>query len=335
MLAVLTVVVVTSGVLMSCASSSGANPKISYVKSPPSYAIPGPSSGCPSMACASVLTSVADGVKTRILPAKLTPTLVTAASDLTVPQGGSCVSLGIPGLETNWEPCTWQSPAGSAAPKVVLLGESHAWQWSTSVASIAASSAYSFGLIYHAACFISLTDLHLQVDNDTSDAADAPVACHTWLEAAIKWVNSYDPQVVIVAAQPSWGNDEATFLKGLAEVFEALKAPGRRFALIGGVPKLGQLDVGAPCLAAHQRNVQACGAPYQNAVDITGIEGEISLAREVGAEYVNDIPWLCTTKMCPAVIGSYEVYEDQAHITSTYADYLTPVLKAALRPVGL
>jgi hypothetical protein len=329
------VVLLSSGVLVGCASSSGATPKISYAKSAPSYAIPGPSSGCPSAACSSVLTSVADGAKESMLPAKLTPTLEAADSDLVAPQGGTCGSLGIPGLEANWEPCTWQSTTGSAAPKVVLLGESHAWQWSTSVSSIASSSGYSFGLLYHAACFISLTDLHLQVDDSTSDAADSPSGCHTWLEAAIKWINRYNPQVVIVAAQPSWGNDEATFLRGLTEVFEALKAPGRRFALIGGVPKLGDGDVGAFCLAAHQSNVQNCGAPYQKAVDVTGIEDEISLASHVGAEYINDIPWLCTTKICPAVIGNYEVYEDQAHITSTYADYLTPVLKAALHPVGL
>jgi hypothetical protein len=42
------------------------------------------------------------------------------------------------------------------------------------------------------------------------------------------------------------------------------------------------------------------------------------------------VPWLCTSQVCPAVISGKDVYADNAHITSTYAEWLEPVLAEAL-----
>jgi hypothetical protein len=46
--------------------------------------------------------------------------------------------------------------------------------------------------------------------------------------------------------------------------------------------------------------------------------------------YVNPQPWLCTSKKCSPVIGSYVAYWDSFHITVPYAAYLTGVLGTAL-----
>ena len=48
---------------------------------------------------------------------------------------------------------------------------------------------------------------------------------------------------------------------------------------------------------------------------------------------MNVTPWFCSST-CTAVIGDYEVYWDDAHITSTYADFLAGVLAASL-PLSL
>ena len=331
--AVITAVVFLSGFLLNYSSNAEASNGAS--KSVTSLALPGANSGCPSRACSRVIASVTTGIKTNKLPSDLSPTLSAAATDLVVPTGLKCSLLPISSTERDYGPCVYPSQVTSTAPKVVLFGESHAWQWATSVASIASSSGFSFGLIYHTACFIALTDLQLGVDGgDLSDANDTPAGCHQWLEAAISWINGYNPKVVIVAAQPKWGGDP-TFQKGLTEVLRALKAPGRDLVVIGGVPLLGQEGVGAACLAAHESDVQACGKSEPDAVDVHGINGEMAVAASVGALYINDVPWMCSTKTCPAVIGKYEVYQDQAHITSTYANFLGPVLEEALRPVGM
>jgi hypothetical protein len=48
-------------------------------------------------------------------------------------------------------------------------------------------------------------------------------------------------------------------------------------------------------------------------------------AANSGAGYVNLIPWFCSIT-CTAVIGKYEVYWDDHHITGEYAFYLARVL---------
>lgn len=45
---------------------------------------------------------------------------------------------------------------------------------------------------------------------------------------------------------------------------------------------------------------------------------------------MNLIPWLCTAAICPAIIGNYLAYENQFHLTTTYAEHLIPVMQQAL-----
>jgi len=61
---------------------------------------------------------------------------------------------------------------------------------------------------------------------------------------------------------------------------------------------------------------------------------QLDAAVQAHASYIYVVPWLCTTTICPAVIGKYEVYEDPYHITTTYGDYLAPVLQNALKDSG-
>jgi hypothetical protein len=54
-----------------------------------------------------------------------------------------------------------------------------------------------------------------------------------------------------------------------------------------------------------------------------------------GAEYVDTTPWFCS-RSCTAVVGNYDVYLDQFHITATYAEFLQNALAQSLGvlPVG-
>ncbi len=56
-------------------------------------------------------------------------------------------------------------------------------------------------------------------------------------------------------------------------------------------------------------------------------------ATEEGARYVNVTPWFCSST-CTAVIGKYEVYWDDYHITAAYALFLAGVLAKSL-PLSL
>jgi hypothetical protein len=55
----------------------------------------------------------------------------------------------------------------------------------------------------------------------------------------------------------------------------------------------------------------------------------------VGGRYIDTAPWFCG-RTCTAIIGRYEVYFDEGHVTTTYARFLTNLLAQALGmpPVG-
>ena len=53
-------------------------------------------------------------------------------------------------------------------------------------------------------------------------------------------------------------------------------------------------------------------------------------AERHGAEYVDTLPWFCAHGRCPLVVDNVVVYRDQDHITTTYADLLTPQLERAV-----
>lgn len=316
----------SAAILGSSASAAGTGQSASDL------AEPSASSGCPSAACSSVLAEVAAATKITSLPSNLTPSLQDAASDLRVPTGGTCGTLGIPGVPSIYEPCTYGS-SGSAT-KIVLLGDSHAWMWSIPIESIAQSDGDSFALLYHSSCNVVLTAGSLGV-NGVVGQAPPGAQCAQWTKAAISWINAYKPQVVILAPTAGFPTAqlESTYLKGLREDFQELKAPGRRLIMLPDPPEPAQDP--PDCLAAHESNVQACNASESADVDWLFIHNsnyvrERATLKTVGASLLDDIPWFCTKSVCPEVIGNYEVYQDSFHATSTYAAHLSQVLAVAL-----
>jgi hypothetical protein len=294
-------------------------------------AVPSPKSGCPSAACSAVVAAVESGTHLQALPAGLTPSLADASSDLHAPQGGTCGTLPIPGVDPAYEPCVYGS--STAPSRIVLLGDSHAWQWATAVASIAQSTNASFGLLYHASCFVTLTAPSLP-QNGTLGQAPTGETCNQWTKAAIKWINNFNPQMVIVVGyEPPLPATQKTYSTGLVELFQQLQAPGRQLALIGqnpGVGVTGMSQSTANCLAAHESDVQACTTPESAAVSPLVMATEQAAASQAHARFVNMIPWACTQTQCPAVIGNFVVYQDPYHMTSTYAHSLSTVLGIAL-----
>ncbi len=293
------------------------------------YAEPGVDSGCPSKACSIELAAVASSARLKTLPTDLTPTLTQAPTDLEIPPGGVPGSLGIPGLSPLYEPFVYGS--SSATSRIVLIGDSHAWQWSTAVASIAQQDGAQFGLVFHAGCYVTLTASSLGL-NGLPGAVPSGKTCDQWTEAAIKWINGFKPTTVIVVGyENNTVSTQAIYRAGLVKLFDEIQSPGRHLVLLGPGPyNLNWLQAGAPCLARHESDVQACAAPEPEEVFPFVIRTMQQVADQVHARYVNVIPWLCTTAECPEVIGKYEVYEDPYHLTSTFAASLSPVLGIAL-----
>ena len=83
-----------------------------------------------------------------------------------------------------------------------------------------------------------------------------------------------------------------------------------------------------PCPKTYS-NVQSCsGSPETTVTKYNNAEQTV--AKESGARYVNVTPWFCST-ICTAVVGKYDVYLDEDHVTADYSILLEEVLQQALR----
>jgi hypothetical protein len=62
-------------------------------------------------------------------------------------------------------------------------------------------------------------------------------------------------------------------------------------------------------------------------------QAEEAAATQAGVQYINTIPWFCSTT-CTAVVGRYQVFWDQFHINRTYSYFLSPLLAGILNFPG-
>jgi hypothetical protein len=65
--------------------------------------------------------------------------------------------------------------------------------------------------------------------------------------------------------------------------------------------------------------------------DIVEVRNDLSL--ETGVPLLQTQDWFCTRALCPTIVGNILVYRDDNHITTTYAEFLAPLLGDTLRPV--
>ena len=283
---------------------------------------------CPSPACPDILAQVEAGAKTDTIPPDLTPSLADAVADLRAPDGGRCSRLPISWLKPDRQPCIFDTGAPADAPMIILIGDSQAMMWSRTVNSIAKRLAYRFGLVSHAGCHMPMTTF------DTTAEGVTDAQCREWKNAAIDWMKRQDPAMVLVASGNHTGINGADYAAGYGAVLKQMQSPGRKLFVMGDVPLLSQDP--PRCLAAHPSSALKCATKTATAAPADEQQAALDGAQQAGAGYVNLTPWLCTADLCPAIVGHYAAYQDQFHITGTYAQALMPLVQQAigLRPTG-
>jgi peptidoglycan/LPS O-acetylase OafA/YrhL len=283
---------------------------------------------CPSPACSDILAQVESGAKIDTIPPDLTPSLADAVADMRVPDGGQCSQLPISWLKPDRQPCIFDTGAPANAPMIILMGDSQAVMWSRTVNSIAKQLGYRFGLVFHYGCHMPMTTF------DTTQEGVTDAQCREWKNAAIDWMKRQDPAVVLVASGNHTGIKDADYAAGYAALLKHIQGPGRKLFVMGDVPLLSQDP--PRCLAAHPSSALKCATETATAAPADEQQAALDGAQQAGAGYVNLTPWLCTADLCPAIVGHYAAYQDQFHITGTYAQALMPLVQQAigLKPTG-
>jgi len=264
---------------------------------------------------------------TRV-PADLTPKL-SNQDDIEDLASGVCPAhytapnVGINAL--HFGECTYGDPTGTRL--LDIFGDSHAGMWLTAIRYAAERTGWRVRIFYFPACPVPDLTFYSVDTNSPNDA------CNKFRTAAIAAIRKTHPAMVVLtsATHQEVARDllvtPAQWEAGYAKTLSLLKMPGTQLVVMGDIPYLTQDD--PVCLAAHSSDVQACATPLSVAETGVLTSAENQAATANGAEYINPAPWICSHLSEP-IVGNIRVYNDQYHLSATYAKFLSGVVQTAL-----
>ncbi len=219
---------------------------------------------------------------------------------------------------------------------IVLVGDSHARQWIPALDELGKRYGYSAYFLVRAGCPGS--DVTPWLVNNTGPVVD----CEAFQDWAVEQVEEMQPDVVVLGSQANPNGfegpdgehvtDEDELVEmygaGMTRQVERLSPHAGRVILIGDPPDL-TFDPGR-CLDDGDATLLGCLSDG-DAKSIRFAESLRDGALAAGAEFVPTTQWFCADGKCPTVIGQFIARRDRAHVSVSYADYLTDELEEKLQ----
>ena len=218
-------------------------------------------------------------------------------------------------------PCEFGVPG--AERTILLYGDSHAVQWFEPLERDRPAARLRLVLLAKGGC--PVTDV----------VVPTPVLRHTcppYRDAAIAWIETNQPALVVVSNSYNHSEHDAASWAAGAEATMA-RLVGRRPSPRRDrrQPVEPRRPAGVPVRPPRRRIGLRDAARRRRSPE--RISGEVAAARAHGVTFVDTTDWFCTPTSCPAVIGDLLVLRDETHLTPPMAEFLAPLLDAALAPV--
>jgi peptidoglycan/LPS O-acetylase OafA/YrhL len=221
----------------------------------------------------------------------------------------------------------------SAERVIVVVGDSHAWQWVATLDVFGARHGWRVESLVRPSCPLAPTAVDIPGVGDDGE-------CAAWRENALQLLERERPDLVLTTGLTPAGYetidyhvaDAATFARGYVDVWRRLAAAGIDVAAIRDTPYF-PVDV-PECVAATLDAPEVCDQSRFDVLD--SIEDPlIAAAAASGVGLVDLTDWICLPTICAVVVGNVLVYRDRHHLTATYAQTLEPAMTARLRELGL
>jgi len=207
--------------------------------------------------------------------------------------------------------CELGDPNGERT--VVVTGDSHAAQWIPALDRIAKDRKWRLVTFTKAACPFSRVTL--------MDGSKPYQACIEWRENVLVEIRKLKP-FLVVTSQSNYGSiPRDTMIQGLRSVWGELNQLGVGILAIRNTPYV-LFDPG-DCLGA---NPARCASPRK-----AGLQEDVFAKAAVSMDGVRTVDMndmICTSDLCPAIVGNIIVWRDNHHMTATYALALAPFLAA-------
>lgn len=221
----------------------------------------------------------------------------------------------------------------TAVRTMVLYGDSHAAMWFKAMNLIALDAHWKLVVLGKGYC--PADSLAFENPSGFGTSGGTYAACNAWHTFAIKRIRQAHPDLVVITEEIRSKPDGKPYAakqwqEGMEKTFSLLGVPANRIVVLGNVPLLPQSP--PACLSLHPDDVQACSGFIPSSEDQYN-HAEEAAAAHTGNRYINVTSWFCASS-CSPIIGNYQVYYDDYHITASYSIYLSRVLGDALHLSG-
>ena len=210
---------------------------------------------------------------------------------------------------------------------VVLVGDSHAAQWATALAEVAAKRHWRLTLVSKDGCPYASVRL----------ATSWSASCEAWNKNVAAYLTAQRPAVLITSqaeysVSSTDGPLDATasahaMADGLRSNYDTLIAAGTKVLVLRDTPRPG-IDIG-DCVSGNSGHLKKCALPRNKTIDGAGAAQIAAVDGLVGAWLIDLNDAICPDDPCAPVIGGVLVYLDSHHISQTYGLSLAPRLLSA------
>ena len=272
------------------------------------------------------IDAVIAGALTDEVPANLQPSLRGASGDKPEIYDNGChVNL----VSVEPQVCVYGDTTSDFT--VALYGDSHAAQWFPALNQIALERQWRLVILTKMGC--------TTIDLITANSLVGPTypGCRPWREKVLERFVAEDVRVVFMTnsnrlTDPSTGQPFADSIvkAGSATLMTQLQSMGISPIVITDTPYPGT-DVPI-CLSKAIKNVGSCAVSRDKGIRANRQQTSIDVAVDNNAQYLDVSHWVCSLDTCPVITGNILMYRDSHHLTTTYVQFLTPLIEAAVSP---
>ena len=272
------------------------------------------------------IDAVITGALTDEVPANLQPSLRGASGDKPEIYDNGChVNL----VSVEPQVCVYGDTTSDFT--VALYGDSHAAQWFPALNQIALERQWRLVILTKMGC--------TTIDLITANSLVGPTypGCRPWREKVLERFVAEDVRVVFMTnsnrlTDPSTDQPFADSIvkAGSATLMTQLQSMGINPIVITDTPYPGT-DVPI-CLSKAIKNVRSCAVSRDKGIRANRQQTSIDVAVENNAQYLDVSHWVCSLDTCPVITGNILMYRDSHHLTTTYVQFLTPLIEAAVAP---
>ena len=300
-----------------------AAPRANIVAVPPTTIAPAmsPEEAAVQHAFAQARDAVAVSAGLRAVPSNLDPPLAKAPADKAAVFVNGCVRSW---REIGQVECATGDIASPTT--VALVGDSHAAMWNPAFQHLAEQRHWRLETLAKVTC--PLQDLHITSPYLGREYTE----CEQWRAQIVNRLKAEHPRLVVLDMSRRYGADfgftsyDPAWIDTLGRTVAQLRSIGAAVLVLGPVPDPGSSV--PTCLSGHVDDATACAPARPVAVDDGGISAERAATTAGGGHYADLTDLFCTADRCPVIVGNTLVFRDDNHVTTEYAQLLTPVFGA-------